>query len=311
MANNISIRHLRAFIEVAISGSFTQAASNLHLTQSTLTATIKQLEEQAGLKLFDRTTRRVLLTKQGEGFLPVAEKLISDFDTAFNDLRATATQQQGQLGIAASPSMIARVLPAIIKQYHQQFPNIGISLRDDNASGIEQRVLDNDVDFGIGGNHSQHPELNYQPVLNDRYGVVLPPLHKLANRSEISWLEIIDLPQVHLTSDTGTRAQLFKLEQEHNLKLPIHGAMIEISTPAGLAEMVKSGLGISLLPALAASTRAFEGLKFIPLTEPAMVRDIGIISRKGRALNPAAEALLAITNQHFMTTDLPEYVEHY
>lgn len=62
MTNNISIRHLRAFIEIAATGSFTRAADNLHLTQSTLTATIKQLEEQAGLKLLDRTTRRVLLT---------------------------------------------------------------------------------------------------------------------------------------------------------------------------------------------------------------------------------------------------------
>ncbi|MFT6352829.1 MAG: DNA-binding transcriptional LysR family regulator, partial [Neptuniibacter pectenicola] len=81
MSNNISIRHLRAFTEIAKSGSFTRAAENLHLTQSTLTATIKQLEEQVELKLFDRTTRRVMLTGEGENFFPVAEKLISDFDT--------------------------------------------------------------------------------------------------------------------------------------------------------------------------------------------------------------------------------------
>ena len=309
MTNNISIRHLRAFIEIATTGSFTRAADNLHLTQSTLTATIKQLEEQAGLKLLDRTTRRVLLTREGKGFLPVAEKLISDFDTAFSDLQATATQQQGKLGVAASPSMIARVLPAVIQQYHQMYPKISIYLRDDNAGGIEQRVLDNDVDFGIGGDHSQHPELNYQPVLSDRYGVVIPASHPLAKRSEITWEEISDLPQIHLTEDTGTRAQLFKLEKENNLNLPIHGAMIEVSTPAGLAEMVKTGLGISLLPALAASTSAFDQLRFVPLSNPVLSRQICIINRKGRSLGPAAETLLAMVNQYFSSTELPEYVE--
>lgn len=307
--NNVSVRHLRAFIEVASCGSFTKAAHNLHLTQSTLTATIKQLEEQAGLKLLDRTTRSVLLTGEGAGFLPVAEKLISDFDTAFSDLQAVATHQRGKVGIAASPSMIGRVLPDIIKSYHQQYPKIGIYLRDDNASGIEQRVLDNDVDFGIGGNHSAQSELNYKPVLNDLYGVVLPHNHPLRKQNIIEWKDICELPQVHLTSDSGTRSQLLKLVESEHLNLNLQGSIIEVSTPAGLAEMVHAGIGISLLPALAASTRAFQHLVFIPLKSPTLNREICIISRKGRALSPAAESLLSMIEQQFKRANLPRHVE--
>lgn len=307
MTNNISIRHLRAFAEVASSGSFTRAAENLHLTQSTLTATIKQLEEQAGLKLLDRTTRRVLLSDAGESFLPVAEKLISDFDTAFNDLQATASQQQGKVGIAASPSMISCLLPPVIKQYHAQFPNISLYLRDDNASGIEQRVLDNDVDFGIGGDHSHQPELNYQPILRDQYGVVLPPEHPLAQYPELDWQTIQQQPQVHLSDDSGTRSQLLAFARQHQIVLSSDKVLIEVSTPAGLAEMIKTGLGISLLPALAASTQAFAGLNFIPLKEPAMHRDIFIISRKGRALGPAAESMLTLIEAHFRHNQLAEF----
>jgi len=309
MTNNISIRHLRAFVEIVACGSFTRAADNLHLTQSTLTATIKQLEDQAGLKLLDRTTRRVLLTGEGESFLPVAEKLISDFDTAFTDLQATATQQQGQVGIAASPSMIGRVLPSIIKTYHQQYEKIGLYLRDDNAGGIEQRVLDNEVDFGIGGNHSHQPELKYQPVLSDRYGVVLPLDHPLAGYKELDWSQVSELDQVHLTEDTGTRTQLLKLQEENNLDLKLQGALIEVSTPAGLAEMVRAGLGISLLPALAASTSAFDQLVFVPLSNPTLKREICIITRKGRALSPAAESLLQLIASQFETARLPKFVE--
>lgn len=310
MTNSISIRHLRAFTAIAKNGSFTRASEVLHLTQSTLTSTIKQLEEQAGLKLFDRTTRRVFLTGEGESFLPVAEKLISDFDTAFGDLKATTSQQKGHVGVAASPSMIGRVLPEIIKAYHQQYPKIGIYLRDDNANGIEQRVLDNDVDFGIGSNHSNLPDLNYQVVLIDTYGAVLPASHPLAASHVIKWEDIAALPQVHLTEDTGTRVQLYALEKENNIDLRLNGSLIEVSTPAGLAEMIEAGLGISLLPALAASTSAFSNLTFVPLSYPKLQRKMCIISRKGRALSPAAERLLEMLFDKFKQAELPDHVEH-
>ncbi len=307
--NNLSIRHLRAFTEIAKNGSFTRASEVLHLTQSTLTATIKQLEELAGLKLFDRTTRRVLLTGEGESFLPIAEKLLSDFDTAFNDLKAITSHQQGQVGIAASPSMIGRVLPDIVKSYHQQYPHIGIYLRDDNASGIEQRVLDNDVDFGIGSNHSNLPELNYTTVLVDSYGIVFPPGHPLASCSQLTWQMISAYPQVHLTEDSGTRSQLYQLEKDYDLDLRLTGTLIEVSTPAGLAEMINAGIGISLLPALAASTSAFSNLNFAPLSNPKLQREMCIISRKGRALSPAAETLLEVVTDKFKNASLPDYVK--
>lgn len=309
MANNISIRHLRAFIEISSSGSFTRAAENLHLTQSTLTATIKQLEDQAGLKLLDRTTRRVFMTSEGSNFLPVAEKLLSDFDTAFSDLQAISTQQQGHVGIAASPSMIGRMLPEVIRTYHLRHNQIGLYLRDDNASGIEQRVLENEVDFGLGGDHSQQPELLYQPILRDRYGVIVPGTHHLADQSELYWHQICDLPQVHLTDDSGTRSQLLTLQLRNNLDLKLKGSLIEVSTPSGLAEMIRAGLGISILPALAASTAAFAGLRFIPLSEPPLFREICTITRKGRSLSPAAETLLGEIVAYFNTAKLPDYVE--
>ena len=311
--NNLSIRHLRAFREVAQYGSFTQAASRLHLTQSTLTATIKQLESQAGLQLFDRTTRRVFLTAEGEKFLPVAEKLISDFDTAFNDLQATVSQLQGKVGIAASPSIISRILPSVIKEYHQHYPAIGLYLRDDSAGGLEQRVLDNDVDFALGGNHSNHPELEYFPVLEDQYGAVFQADHPLNLHQQLIWNQILDLPKIQLTADTGTRSQLTtvlnevsRLEKNH---LKPEEVLIEVSTPAGLAEMVKNGIGIALLPALAASTVAFTDLHFTPLTEPVLVRTLYVIRRKGRSISPAADSLLQLILSSFNDNNLPPFVK--
>ncbi|MBY4677141.1 LysR family transcriptional regulator [Marinobacterium sp. CAU 1594] len=291
MLNNLSIRHLRAFVTVADSGSFTQAARRLHLTQSTLTATIKQLEEQAGLKLLDRTTRQVLLNAEGERFLPVAKQLLSNFDTALHDLQAVAAGQSGKIGIACSPSVLSRLLPPLIDRFHRQYPQVGLYLRDDNAAGIEQRVLNNEVDFGIGGNHSSHSELDYQPLLRDRYGVVLPPDHPLLATEQLDWQQLQQHQLIFLTSDTGIRAQLSRIPGEAPVKLNLDGPLLEVSNPAGLAELVRARLGIAILPALAASTAAFAGLHYQPLDHPLLAREICLLTRKSRSLSPTAAQL--------------------
>lgn len=297
--HNLSIRHLRAFVTVADCGSFTQAAAQLHLTQSTLTAAIKQLEEQAGLVLLDRTTRRVYLSAEGERFLPVARGLLSNFDTALSDLQAIAAGQSGQVGIAASPSVLSQLLPPVIARFHKQHPAVGIHLRDDSAGGIEQRVLNNEMDFGIGGNHSHHVELSYQPILQDRYGVILPDGHPLLlTEDELEWEQLTNSQLIYLTNDTGIRAQLSRMPNDIPGGITLEGPLIEVSNPAGLAELVKEGIGIAVLPALAATTASVGSLNFVPLTTPVIEREINIITRKGRALSPAAACVIHGLQQH-------------
>lgn len=307
--NNISYRHLSAFIEVARHGSFTHAAEHLHVTQSTLTATIKQLEAQVALQLFDRTTRRVNLTREGERFYPVAERLISDFDTAINDLRASAQQQRGQVGIAASPSVLHSLLPTVIQSYRAAFPNIGLSLKEEGASGIEESVMNNRVDFGIGGNRSAHPELLYQPILQDQYGVVMGFDDPLSNCTEIHWNEITSRSLILLSIENGIRIQLERSIKEQHLPSLFDNAMIEVSTPATLAALIQNGVGITVLPALAASTEVFHLMKFCPLTAPVLKRELCLITRKGRSIGPAGEELLKRAMQYLQNTNLPPYVE--
>lgn len=310
ITNNLSVRHLRAFVAVAHHGSFTRAAEHLHLTQSSLTATIKQLEEQTGLTLFDRTTRRVLLNAESERFLPIAERLLSDFDTAIADLQAVAEYQHGQVGIAASPSTLSRLLPPVVKAFHSRHPRIGLLLRDDSAAGIEQHVLANHVDFGIGGNHSDQPELSYLPILRDRYGAVLACDHPLArSREPLGWHELKNEKLLMLSTDTGIRAQLSRYPASHGIELQLDRPTIEVSNPAGLAALIEAGIGLSILPALAAGTRSFEQLCFLPLEQPAIYRDLYVISRRGRSLSPAADAMLQLVRQHFTRMALPPFVE--
>ncbi len=309
MSTPIGIRHLQAFQEVAASGSFTRAAEHLHLTQSALTATVKQLESWCGLTLFDRTTRRVLLSAEGERFLPVAERLCSDFDTALNDLRARAMLQQGQVSVAGSPSVVTRLLPGALAAFRRQHPAIHVHIQDDSAGSLEQRVLNNEVDFAIAGNHSQQPELEYQPLLRDRYGLVVPAAHRCAALPHTDWQSVDGGELLLLSRDTGIRAQLERFVGAGSIDLPLEQASMEATNPAGLAALIDAGLGVSVLPALAADTRSFAGLSFIPLQNPRLEREICLISRRGRALSPAAATLLATVQAYLHRVKLPAWVE--
>ncbi|SEF97646.1 LysR family transcriptional regulator [Marinobacterium lutimaris] len=307
--NNISIRQLQAFVEVALNGSFTRAAEGLHLTQSTLTAQIQQLEDQAGLKLFDRTTRRVLLTAEGERFLPVAERLLSDFNTAMTDLQSRAELKEGHVSLAGSPSVVTRLLPTALPLFRQTHPGIRVHIRDDSAGSLEQRVLNNEVDFAIAGNHSQQPDLEYEPILRDRYGLVVTRHHRLANATQLNWSQVPNDELLLLSGDTGIRAQLERFSASGQLSIKLDDAKIEATNPAGLAALIAQNLGVSVLPALAADTHSFEQLRFIPLLKPQLEREICIITRRGRALSPAAAALLASISEQLSQMKLPAGVQ--
>src|SRR5690606_21170140 len=120
---------------------FTLAAQRLFQTQSSLTATIKQLEEAVDLRLFDRTTRRVELTKDAIWFKVVADRILRDFDNAINDLQAVSKGQRGHIKIAAAPSMMTHILAPSLLAFRKSYPDIAISVYDEGSDQIERSVL--------------------------------------------------------------------------------------------------------------------------------------------------------------------------
>ncbi|MEH6444448.1 MAG: LysR family transcriptional regulator [Oceanospirillaceae bacterium] len=293
-STNISIKHLTAFVEIANVASFTRAASQLNVTQSTLTASIKQLEQQAGLTLFDRTTRQVTLTKEGMRFLPVARRLVTDFRLAIDDLKAGSEQQRGHITISTSPTANSFLIPQLINAYHHDYPKIEISIYEAGASEIEQQVLSKFADFGLGSNHSQHPDLQYQLILQDRYGVVMDKDHPLASFKQLSWAQLQVHKMLHLSLDNGIRSELEWLNKQGTIQYPNNPPIIEASNPNGLVALIKSKIGIAVLPALSAQEMCFSQLCFIPLTAPARSRSLYIVKRKDYTLPPAPLSMLEI-----------------
>lgn len=295
-----SIKQLRAFVEIARRGNFTRAAEALSLSQPALTIIINQFEDILGVRLFDRTTRRVRLTQEGSAFLPTAERLLHDFDTAIDDLRAVAERRRGRVGIAALPSVAVRLLPDIVAKFTLRYPGISVHLHDDNASGVQQRVLRGEVDFGIGSRWEDSADLEFRPLLSDPFGLVCPADHPLASaRGPIPWQALGGHPFLGLARDTGIWPLLHRVS---DLPESVLAPQYEVSNIATLEGMLQAGLGITALPALAVPRRRELRLVFRPLTNPVLHRDLCAITRRGRSLSPAAESLYELAAEEISAT---------
>lgn len=292
MGARISLRHLRCFSAVAETGSFTLAAQRLFQTQSSLTATIKQLEESAGLRLFDRTTRRVELTKDAIWFKVVADRVLRDFDNAIADLQAASKSQRGHIKIAAAPSMMTHVLGPTLMAFRQSYPDIAISVYDEGSDKIERSVLGGEKDFGISSRLNNFPDLDYAPVLADPFGVVFPADHPLAERKgRITWADLRAYDYIGLTKDTGIGALL---ESHPDLGVVNRETYDHASSTTALCALLGLGGKISVLPSLAARTGPLDQFEFRELEEPRIEREICLITRHLRSLSPSAQRFLEV-----------------
>ncbi len=289
----ISLRHLRSFLAIAETGSFTIAASRLFQTQSSLTATIQQFEEFIGLKLFERTTRRVELTEDAVRFKSVAEKIVRDFDNAINDLQSIAKSQRGFVRIAAAPSMVVHILSPALAAFRKTYPEITISVQDAGSAIIERSVLDGEVDFGLTSRLKNYPELDYRPVLHDPFGVVMPNEHPLAStEGSLRWADLSPYEYIGLTADTGIGAFL---ETYPELSLGKNTNPYDYaSSTTSLYAMLKLGGKFSILPALAARAGPMQEFKFRELSEPLITREICLITRRLHVLSPHTERILKV-----------------
>jgi DNA-binding transcriptional LysR family regulator len=305
MASIITLRHLRSFVAIAETGSFTRAAERLFLTQSSLTTTIQQLEDDAGVKLFDRTTRSVTPTPAAARFLEQAERLLSDFDTMLGDLQSVARSNEGHLRIAASPSVVAWLLAPSLPSFRSAYPNVTLSIRDAGSAEIERRVREGQVDFGICSRLSSHQELDYTPLLKDRYGVVCSADHPLATLAgPLSWAKVSAYKHdwVGLASDT----QVGSLHRETLQQFGMMSCPEEVSSSTSLYSMLILGNRFSVVPSLTRYSHQLDTFIFRELDDPPIERELCLVTRKLRSMSPSAERLLQALLQTLHERGVPQ-----
>jgi len=304
-AVNITLKQLRAFAAVAREGSFTRASEKLHVTQSTLTTSIKTLESEIGLRLFDRSTRAVLLTGHGAQFLPAAERMLRDLNESLSEMRLAATRQCGSAVVAAAASFINYVLSPAVIQMARAYPGIAVRMREEPTEGVRRLVVSGEADFGVTTLFRAEPLLDTAMILTDVYGAVFEPGHALAREPEpMPWRRLAGHTMVALHPSNGIRA-LIDLHPRIADKYKKPG--YEVGSMPSLLPLLDRGMGYALLPALAAQPLVSAGLSFKPLMQPVLRRKLYVVKKRGRTLSPAAAALLeAMTHAVQVMTPHPQ-----
>jgi DNA-binding transcriptional LysR family regulator len=286
---DINLRQVRAFVSVAHLKSFTRTARLLHISQPALTVQIRKLEEDLQIRLLDRNSRTVDLTRVGLELLPVFQRILHELDSVVVDTRALATTQHGVVRIAALPSFAAGMLPTVISRFRQSNPRMMFVLKDVIASRVNDSVRSGQVDLGITGGKVADPELEILHTYQDHMHAVFPSGHPFERKRRITLEDLAEVPLILMDSETSVRTIVdAAFVAAGRLPIPACEA-IYMMTAVG---MVKAGLGVGILPASAKEVQAEPSLVSRLIEEAALTRQIAIIKKLNRTLPPAAQLFL-------------------
>lgn len=282
---NLTLKQLRAFTAVTDAGSFTDAAKRLHLTQSGLSLLVKEMEEELGIRVFDRSTRKIQLTVAGADFYPLALKVLEDLDNAVKSTLQLQDKERGNVRIACTPLYSSSLLPKAMAQYRLRYPAIHVRLLDSLNEEALARVASGEADFAVAPQRDTPPEMHQEALFRDRFALVCPSGHALAARTSVTWAEALEHPYISLTRDFTRRLQADLAEHSAALRLkPAH----EVSYVTTALAMVNCGLGIAALPSSALAMISPMGLVAVAVHEPVVYRQLSFFKRRGQSLSPAA-----------------------
>jgi LysR family carnitine catabolism transcriptional activator len=290
----MTVKQIRAFLAVAQSLSFAVACERLHLSQSALSLTIKALEEGLGGRLFSRNTRNVALTAEGESLVPLARRLIADWDNAEDELRQRFTLQRGRVTLAAMPSFAGNLLPPILKTFRARYPKVNVTVNDVINEQVLEMVRDRQVELGVAFEPNQSSSLAFTPLYMDRFVAVVPKDSPFAEREDIDWQTLLKEPFITLQRPSTVRVMLEEHLQARGMKLPVEFESHQLAT---VGRMVASGLGVSAVPALCVGQMRELGARCITLRDPVVERAIGVLTKPGVELSAAAQALFDILKE--------------
>ena len=284
----IDFRHLETFCRVADLKSFSKAADDLFLTQPTISGHILSLEQSLSLRLFDRTSREVRLTKAGGVFLKYASKILSFRKDLLNALSEFSQGVRGELSLGASTIPGEYLLPKLLGDFRKEHPHFIISLKIADTKEIIQYVFQDNVEFGIIGAKLNHPSLHYEKYEEDEIIVVAPPDHPLTRKKRVNVEELSKVPWIIREEGSGTQMSVEKALRRKGKSLKQFHVVMEMGSTSSVKEGVKAKLGLAFLSKRAAEEEMGQGvLSRIDVEGIELIsRQIYIVTHRGRTFSP-------------------------
>jgi LysR family carnitine catabolism transcriptional activator len=293
---NITLKQVRTFVTIAQSKSFAEAGEILHLSQPALSISMKNLEETLGGKLLARSTRTLTLTPEGKLFLPVAKRLLTDFDDAFIELSELFSLKRGHLSLAAMPSFASTHLPQHLLIFTEQYQNIKVKVHDVIAEEAVTMVQTGKVEFAISFDPGEFDDLNFETLFNDQLLAVFPEEHPLTQVNNLTWKQLSQYPFIALQRPSSIRMRMENKLAEQELFLQIKYESNQLAT---VVQMVASKLGVSAIPSLYKQQIKALNIQYSPLSSPTISRRVGIITRKRYPLSQSAQFFVKLLRKNY------------
>lgn len=302
MARLPNMTSLRLFLQVAKTLSFSETARLANLSQPALSRTIRLLEEDLGVKLFDRNSRNVNLTESGAALVPTVERLTSDFEMAFRELSQTFEGLKGRVVVGTLPSVAADMLPKVIAEFQSARPNVEIVIRENLTGSLFQSLHDRLVDISITTPPPANSGLSFEPLFEDDYVLVCRPEDQCIIPDPAPWTLLRDFPFIAMEPRSSVRVVTDSAMARAGLDVPMLFECAQIATVGGL---IAQGLGISLLPKSTLQLLAAGGdVTWRALEPPRLSRTIGVCSIADRSLTPAANEFRRLMSEMVINSNL-------
>ncbi len=288
---NVKYRPIKAFLLAVETGSFTQAAQRLGVTQPSFTSLIRDLEAVLDVRLFERTTRRIALTAAGQEFLLRIRRPLADVEEAYRSIQDLTAARRGLIVLGALPSTALTLIPPALGLLRQAYPALQVRVVEAHNDELLSMLRTNQIEFALATLLEDAEDLSFEPLLQDVFCAVFPRGHELAKRRTVSWRDLLAYDLILLSHGSSARAQFERAVQGEG-PASARASHYEVTNMTTAVRLVRRKMGITVLPRLAVPELNLQGLLVVALGDVSARRVIGLVRRKNRELSPASLAFI-------------------
>lgn len=279
----MDFKQIEAFVYVAKYKSFSRAAEKLLLSQPTISTHISTLEEQLGVKLFDRLSKEVILTEAGQIFYPYAVDILDLRERSQEAVKEFLNEISGHLHIGYSTVPAEFILPEVIRKFKEEYPKTFFTLDINGTQNVIQRLSDGILDLAIVARKIPKKDLEYKVLLRDKIVLVVHKNHKFYERDSVFLEEILHESFIIREMGSGTRAAVEHAFKQKGYDFDSLDAVAMLSSTYSIKHAIKRQLGIAFMSQMAlAEDECGSTIKAVPITDLVVEKEIYVAYSKKR-----------------------------
>ncbi len=292
----MEMQQLRYVVAVARAGNFSRAAEQCHVSQPSLSQQMQKLEDELGERLFDRMKREAKLTPHGETFLRRAVRILEEADAARREAADARHLLRGILTIGVLPTIAPYLLPDLLAEFTERFPGVEIVVQEDTTARLLKLAHAYEIDLALASQPIQDDRLEVQELFSEELRLALPPGHSLTRKRTVAVADLEAERLIVMKEGHCLGEQVLRFCDRSGMRPNISFRSAQLET---IQSLVRAGLGIALVPAMATQTERGDAPAYRSLPMPRPHRKIVAVWPKPRPPGRAAREFLALVTKRF------------